>query len=153
MSSDGFQSALVQLFRETFEGKIKGKDSTWFVDGNNGILQTINGLTAEEASRKPKEGMSSVAAHTFHMRFALHWDEEDDEEGDWESTWLQQEVTEEDWTILKQELEYRYERFLSWIESNNDWSFENAHVSVLAQLPHLAYHLGAIQQLSRLVQN
>lgn len=151
----GFRDAAAMLFREAFEGIPAGQNYTWFVQGKEGLFDALASVTAEEASRKPSDGGASIAAHTNHILFILRSANTSlgrpEPEGTWESTWQRQTVTEQEWASLTERIRGEYQLYLEWFSKNEDWSGEHAYVSNLVPLPHVAFHLGAIRQLLKLV--
>ncbi|MCW5943348.1 MAG: hypothetical protein KIS66_14040 [Fimbriimonadaceae bacterium] len=149
-----FRKAFVQLFREAFEGRPHGQDYTWFVEGKEGIFDALDSLTAEAASRKPSERCASIAAHAYHIRFALQAARAEilgeELSGDWESSWLKQSVTPTEWALLIGDIRAAYAFLIGQMEANSDWSNPDMVIGALAQLPHMAFHLGAIRQLMKL---
>ncbi len=143
------------LFRECFEGRPEGQKYTWFVEGKEGIFDALESCGAESASIKLKPECASIAAHTFHIRYALRGANAylggPEQEGDWESSWAKQSVSEEEWNELKKDVRYQYEFFLNYFEQNPHIEEPDHAIGFLAQLPHMAFHLGAIRQLLRLV--
>lgn len=97
--------------------------------------------------------MATIAAHVFHIRFALAgangWAKGTAPEGTWESSWLVNEVSPDEWESLKAEVRREYADLVELIRTNERWEEPNAAVGALAQLPHMAFHLGAIHQLKR----
>lgn len=153
--SEQLQPAAVELFREAFEGRAEGKNYTWFVEGREAILPTMDEVDAMAASHSPGHGLPSLAAHAYHLRYVLHWcnvpDGDTPPEGDWESTWSKQVVSDEEWAALRSEIRERYARALAWMAKNDDFSVENGPMRFLSPLPHVAYHLGAMRVILKLV--
>jgi hypothetical protein len=147
------RDAYLTLFRECFEGRAEGNDYTWFVEGLEGIFDALDSTSAEKASVKPTAECASIAAHAYHIRYTLRGGNAHiggpPIEGDWESSWSKQSVTPEEWEQLKADVRYEYAFFLRWFEANEDWSDPVVRTGVMAQLPHFAYHLGAIRQLMK----
>jgi hypothetical protein len=152
MATD-FLPAIVELLKECFEGMPEGRNYTWFVQGKEGLFDAFDSIDAERASRKPNPDCPSIAAHTYHIRFALRGANCDirgeENEGTWESSWDNQTVTREEWRDLVSSVRDEY-AFLLGIMSNRPESPEgDGVIGSLAMLPHMAYHLGAIRQLMR----
>jgi hypothetical protein len=143
-----FLKQAVDLLRETFEGGLPGQ-GTQYLDHNSGIRRTLNGLTAEQASRRPG-GHPSIAAHARHMNFHLRvtseWILGDHSKRDWEASFEPQTVNEEEWARIKQELEASRAELVRVLESLTPEKFAEEGAAVGA-ITHLAYHLGAIRQL------
>jgi hypothetical protein len=146
--------AMVVLFKECFQGVEPGKDYTWFVQGKKGIFDALDSLTAERASHRPSPDCATIAAHAFHIRYALHGANAElggpPQVGDWESSWDKQTVSESEWDELRQEIRREYQYFLDAVEAN-EIPNEEAGIGFLAQLPHMAFHLGAIRQIMKIV--
>jgi hypothetical protein len=149
------QQSAAKLFREAFEGREEGKDYTWFVEGKEAILPTLDGIDAMTASHSPGSGLPTLAAHAYHLRYILQWLNvpagEVPPTENWESTWAKETVTDEEWDALRAEIKDRFDRAVKWMAENEDWSVDNAHMMFLAPLPHVAYHLGAMRVLVKLV--
>ncbi len=151
------QAAAATLFLEAFEGQPEGQDHTWFVEGREAILPTLDAVDAMTASHSPGFGLPTLAAHAYHLRYILHWlnvpEGDPHPESDWESTWAKEVVTSEEWDALRAEVRERYARAAAWLARNEDWPWEDGRLMFLAPLPHVAYHLGAMRVLLRLVQS
>lgn len=137
-----------ELMRETFEGGRPG-EGTRYLDHDSGILNTLRGLSAAQASR-PNGNHPSVAAHVrhmmFHLKVAYEWIGGDHSKRDWKGSFLPQTVTPEEWSgLLTQIVETKaeYLRVLQAL-SQDRLIPEGGAMGVIA---HLAYHLGAIRQL------
>jgi hypothetical protein len=143
--------ALVELFLEVFEGTPAGAGGTWFVQGNEALDATLAGLSAQEASRTAIPGASSIAAHVIHTAYYLELANDHfrgrDRDGDWAGSWKRQTVTEAEWTAAKANLTNQRNDFLSQIQQA-DLAVEQEDLTyALANLGHVAYHLGGIRQL------
>lgn len=154
MNAD-FTAPLTTLFRETFEGRAEGQDGTWFVEGKEGIFDALDTLTAAQASFRPSDACSSIAAHMGHLRYYLSLGNADirgeEVKPDWESSWCLQEVTEEEWRAIGEGVRAEYSDILAYLESKPVWPDKGWVTGALAQLAHSAYHLGAIRQLMKVL--
>jgi hypothetical protein len=99
------KAAYLTLLRECFEGRAEGNDYTWFVEGKEGIFDALESTSAESASRKPTVACASIAAHVYHVRYALRgcnaYIGGPPVEGDWESSWAKQVVDDAEWQGVK----------------------------------------------------
>jgi len=141
--------ALVEeLMRETFEGGRPGQ-GTQYLDHASGVLPTLAGLTAEQAS-KSVDGHPSIAAHArhthFHLRVSKEWILGDHGRRDWKGSFLPNTVTEAEWRALQQELQRSREELLDVLRSLDDETFLSEGAG-MGSIAHVAYHLGAIRQL------
>ncbi len=150
-----FQAAASTLFREAFEGVPAGQNYTWVVEGKEGIFDALESADAERASVKPSASSASLAAHAFHLLYLLRAANTvqgfPKPEGTWNSSWLVETVTEEEWNDLKFKIKSEYELYLGWLSTNENWSEIRAFESVLAPVPHVFYHLGAMRQLLKVL--
>ena len=155
MATD-LQGAAAALFREAFEGREEGKTGTWFVQDREAILPTLDAVDAMAASHSPGASLPTLAAHAYHLRYLLQWMNVPEggtrPEGDWESSWTKEVVTSEEWDALRAEIRERYGRAVAWMARNEDWSPNDASLTFLSPLPHVAYHLGAMRVLLKLVE-
>lgn len=149
-----FRPAYLILFRECFEGIVEGADGTWFVQGKEGLFDAFATVDARQASKKPSPDCNSIAAHTFHILFALQggnsYAGRPEPEGTWESSWAKQTVTDSEWSELAGRIKDEYDWHMHWVMTNEDWGDPEMTTGVMAQLPHMAYHLGAIRQLMKI---
>jgi len=154
-SRNPVQEAAVELLRECFEGIKPGAGGTWFVQGKEGVFDAIDGLSSARASASPGPGIATIAAHVNHIVYTLQgvnvFAGGAEPEGSWEDTWKVQTVSEEEWAALVAKVHHEYEVFRPFYAGVSDWSVEDSAIGGLAVLPHVAYHLGAIRQLLKLV--
>lgn len=148
--------AFVTLFRECFEGIRAGASGTWFVEKHEGILDALRTVSAERASYRIDPDSPTLAAHAYHMLYALRgltsFLGRPEPEGSWEDSWSKQSATEEEWAELGKAIEAEYRVFLNWLDGDPDWGDEpDNRTGGLAILPHMAYHLGAMRALMRLI--
>jgi hypothetical protein len=150
-----FQPNATLLFREAFEGRAPENDYTWFVEKKEGIFDALESIDFVSASRKPSEDCSSIAGHAFHILYTLQLENTihggAKPEGTWSDSWKIQSVTEPEWADLKDHIKAEYRSFLAWFEANSDWSREDVKTSALSCLPHMAFHLGAIRQILKVL--
>ena len=152
-TEQSFVSSNIFLLRELLEGKPDGADWTWIVEGEEGLLFALGKVDAATASAKPAGNASSIAAHANHILYLLRLGNTHfgtpEPEGDWDSTWLKQTVTPEEWDQMRSDIESEYRTMLAGIEAVSDWSMPDFPMGVTAQLAHIAYHLGAVRQQIR----
>ncbi len=150
-----FQDAAVILFREAFEGIPAGQNYTWFVQGKEGIFDALNSTDSSGASKQPTDRCTSLAAHAFHLLFTLRNANTSqglpEPDGTWESSWSKEAVTESEWDELKTEIRQEYDLYIGWLSSNHEWNADESFEGLLAPLPHVAYHLGAMRQILKTI--
>ncbi|HEV3471482.1 MAG TPA: DinB family protein [Pyrinomonadaceae bacterium] len=149
LNLEDFTGSFFQLLKESFEGPPADRGSA-YLDKGAGLFQTLDALTAEAASARPRGGGPSVAAHCEHARFyvlAL----QDLMRGatgkiDWAQSWAVQAVSAAEWDGLKGELRRAYAALAEHLRSLETWGDEEVG-DAMAILVHTAYHLGAIRQI------
>ncbi|RYG40444.1 DinB family protein [bacterium] len=141
---------LVGLFREAYEGAWKG-DGTYFVDNRPGagLLDTLDRLSAEEASEVVLPGTSSIVGHVVHLAIGMAATRDELDGGspdvDWEGTWKLQATDADGWALQRRELHDRYRDLLHRFDER---PWEAPLMEALAySTAHAAWHLGAIRQL------
>lgn len=148
--SDVLFERLKEILRETYEGGIAGQ-GTEYLDPSSGIHTTLRPLTAAAASIR-HDGRPSIAAHArhmaFHLRVVAEWVQGVRLKRDWPGSFEPQTVNEAEWALIQQELEDARAQFLRVMAalSPEQLAAEGAGLGAIA---HLAYHLGAIRQLTQ----
>lgn len=152
IQSEDVREIIRVLFNEAFEGSQGGW--TWFVntEPNCGVFGTIEGLTAEQASRSVVNGGRSIAAHVEHMRWWLAnvntvarggaWNP------DWSGSWAVHEVNDQQWYELRAALRREFDLVLEAIEAVPEFDNREMLTGMLAMAPHAAHHLGTIRQMA-----
>jgi hypothetical protein len=143
-----FKPMLLQLIDETFS-QIHGM----YLDKGTTLFETLDGVTAEEASRSASPKTATIAAQVEHVRFYLDVLDEIirtknvQKKYNWEEIWQTvRAVTPEQWEDLKRRLHESHARVMATINSFEKWdgSFDiGGPMSIVA---HTAYHLGGIRQ-------
>ena len=143
---DDFLNSLFALLDETFENH-----HGIFLDKNTSLLQTLETVSAEEASIPVGGKCASLAAQVEHVNFYLEVLERyifqnDTSRVDWGEIWQTVEkVTPEEWEASKGKLESTYRRIDKALHENKTWN-EDVIGGALAIVVHTAYHLGEIRQ-------
>lgn len=144
-----FSSNLLGLFRETFEGT--GGQGSHYIDGrgHGSLLETLETISSEQASRPLKPSGATIAAHTAHTRYYLQtlkrfMHGEENFQMDWPGSWQPRQVERSQWENLKKSLVDEYEATMTALEAVPDWN-DDAVSAALSMLAHSAYHLGAIR--------
>ncbi len=145
MSND-FTANLFKLMEETFESPLG-----IYLDKNTSLFQTLETVSAQEASIPVGGKCASLAAQVAHVtffieafeRFAIH---QDTSPVDWGEIWRTVEkVTPEEWDALKDKLKHTYQRINKLFHENPTWN-EDTIGGALSIVVHTAYHLGEIRQ-------
>ena len=151
ISNDSFTKELLDLFDETFE-----HTQGIYLDRGNSFLETLEQVSADEASRPVSAEGTSIAGQVEHVCYYLRVLESSIQksefgEVDWEESWKVKEVTQEVWDVLKRQLRESYHSVVSIIKGVESWEGEDDIGASFAILAHTAYHLGAVRQMLRIV--
>jgi len=141
-----FTSELFPLLEETFE-RVHGI----YLDKGTSLFETLDTLSAEEASRPVSAHCASIAGQVEHVRFYLqvlqeYMQQKEVGKVDWAASWYLKTVTPEEWAALKQRLRATYAGVVLLAKSFETWEGENQLGGALAIVVHTAYHLGEIRQ-------
>ncbi|CAG0936904.1 hypothetical protein TFLX_05801 [Thermoflexales bacterium] len=123
-----------------------------FLDKNTSLFETLDTITAAEASRPVGGKCASLAAQVAHVTFYLEVLEryiltQDTGKVDWGEIWrMVKEVTPEEWATLQQQLQQTYQRIRNMLQGLATWNTEATIGGALAMVVHTAYHLGEIRQ-------
>lgn len=142
-----FKKELFDCLDETFE-----QHHGIYLDKGTSLIETLETVSAEEASRPIAEGCAPIAAHVEHVRFYLDvlndtMLNEKVTKVDWREIWKNvRGVTPEEWEEMKRGLRASYYRVSATINNYEKWEGEYGVSGSLAVLVHTAYHLGGIRQ-------
>ncbi len=152
IATKDFVGNLLTLMVETFESP--PRPGSAYLDQKAGLFDTLNAISAEQASRPVAEGGTSIAAQVEHTRFYLdaitQFMNGRTEKVDWQESWQLEQVTPEAWEGLKQDLKAVYESVTAKLKSIESWGDDEVGDS-MALVVHTAYHLGAIRQMMRVL--
>jgi uncharacterized damage-inducible protein DinB len=154
------KNACCELFRETFEGTKPGLHYTWYVEGKKAVLPSVAAIDFEQASRQIPGARATIGAHANHLCYYLHLfnvrNRGVKEASNWEGSWILQKFDEAEWEGVRRRTLAEYEEATSWLrdQSRSDEGIvtEDDAISVLANIAHAAFHLGAIRALIPIVQ-
>ncbi len=153
MNKQAFTEGYLSVLHEAVEGP---QQSDWsiFIDQGTGMLQSLAMLTARQASQASTAGLSTIVAHTEHIRFALAgmnaFLRSESPQLDWAASWRITEHDEAGWETLQHDLSTEYQTFRGLFEQYSDWD-SRAVGGAIGLLAHVCYHLGAMRQLLKLV--
>jgi|SRR5687767_655407 len=142
------KTTLLQFIDETFS-QVHGM----YLDKGTTLYETLDGVTAAEASRAAGPQSATIAAQVEHVRFYLDVLDEIintkniEKKYNWREIWeTVREVTPEQWEDLKQRLHESHDRVLATINSFENWEGEYEIGGAISIIAHTAYHLGGIRQ-------
>ncbi len=152
--SKAVNERFVERLRELLEGVPQGQP-TWVTTGGpeGGIFGSVADLSAEQASREVAG--TTIAAHVEHERWALRLVNDyfvgKQPTAEWSASWSVKTVDGAAWDALRAALRTEGETLLDNAERFQDWARPEMANGALSTFGHLAYHLGAIRQLRKLV--
>lgn len=142
-----FKKALLSCLDETFSN-VRGI----YLDKGTTLYETLDAVSAEEASRAISPNAATIAAQVEHIRFYLHVLDDYmrtgiDKTNNWREIWeTVSAVTPEEWEDTKRRLRESHERAMATINSFEKWDGKYDIGGALSILVHTAYHLGGIRQ-------
>jgi hypothetical protein len=142
-----FKRALLDCLDETFSG-VRGM----YLDKGTTLYETLDGISAEEASQAASSKSASIAAQVEHIRFYLDVIDDYmrtgiDKTNNWREIWeTVHQVTPDEWEEMKRRLRASHERVMATINSFEKWDGKYDIRGGLSILVHTAYHLGGIRQ-------
>src|SRR5215210_2808144 len=141
-----FTGELFPLLEETFES-VHGI----YLDKGTSLFETLDTITAEEASRPVSAHCASIAGQVEHVRFYLqvlqdYMRQKEVGKIDWAASWYLKTVTSAEWDALKQRLRSAYQDLTALAKRIETWQGEKQLSGALAIVVHTAYHLGEIRQ-------
>ena len=142
-----FKKSLFACLEETFSS-VRGI----YLDKGTTLYETLETVSAAEASRAISTNSATIAAQVEHVRFYL--DVLDDylrtgveKTSNWREIWeTVSSVTPDEWEDVKRRLKESHARVLSTLESFAGWDGTHGLTAALGVLVHTAYHLGGIRQ-------
>ncbi len=153
-ANDDIRTVLIRLLNELAEGA--GPDTGWVLNPRDpGLLRSLDRVTAQEASAVPSAHEASVAAHADHLQYGLsllnRWSRGEPDpftSADYSASWRRNTVDDSEWTERRAALRREILAWRDALTRPRDLD-ETELTGVVGSIAHLAYHLGAIRQISR----
>jgi hypothetical protein len=143
-----------RLFRELIDGAPDDGGAFILNSGDIGLLRSLDGLSAQAASRSVSGG-ATIAAHAQHLRYGLslmnRWAAEGGDpfaDATWDAAWKISRVDDAEWSEIRTGLGDEGHRWLATLSSPRP-ATELELAGMLGSVAHLAYHLGAIRQIDK----
>jgi hypothetical protein len=142
-----FTKAMHMLLDEAFTS-VQG----FFLDKGTSLFETLDTISAEEASIPVGGKCATLAAQVKHIAFYLDTVDAQVRAGkyepvDWGEIWrTTREVSPAEWETIKSNLRDSYTRIKKLVDDTPAWSDAGAIGGAIATVVHSAYHLGEIRQ-------
>lgn len=155
MDTSAIGPSLVTLFSELVHGAPDAAGGAFILNtGDAGLLRSLDRIPAAEASRS-MHGGATIAAHAQHLRYGLslmnRWAREGGNpfaDATWDAAWKISSGTDGEWAEIRAGLRQEAEQWLEVLKTPREVP-PIALTGMVASIAHLAYHLGAIRQISR----
>lgn len=154
MATTELSPTSARLFAELVDGAVGGGDAYILNSGDQGLLRSLDKLSADDASRRVNDG-ATIAAHAQHLRYGLslmnRWAAGGGNpfaDARWDEAWKTSRVDESAWLEIRNGLRDEAHRWLTTLDSPRQVS-DVELTGIVASIAHLAYHLGAIRQIAR----
>lgn len=146
---------LVTLFSELVHGAPDAAGGAFILNtGDAGLLRSLDKLSAAEASHAVHGG-ATIAAHAQHLRYGLslmnRWAREGGNpfaDATWDAAWKISSVDDAQWEEIRVGLRHEAEQWLDVLKTPRE-VVPIELTGMVASVAHLAYHLGAMRQISR----
>jgi hypothetical protein len=129
-----------------------------FLDEHTSLFETLETITAAEASVPVGGKCATLAAQVAHVNFYLEVLEayivnKDIGKVDWGDIWRRvNKVSPEEWKGYQDQLKETYQRVLSILQNCDNWNDDRPIGGAIAIAVHTAYHLGEIRQATCIVK-
>jgi hypothetical protein len=129
-----------------------------FLDRGTSLFETLETITAAEASIPVGGKCATLAAQVEHVNFYLEVLEDyilnkERDNVDWGEIWRRvNKVSTDEWKAYQYQLKKTYQRVISMLQNREDWNDERPIGGALAIAVHTAYHLGEIRQAMCIVK-
>ena len=142
-----FTKTVLDLLQETFE-----KSQGYYLDKSTSLYETLENISAVEASIPVGGKCATLAAQVSHVTFYLDALEEvlqgsPFKQVDWGEIWRTvNQVSPQEWEQIQSDLKQKVQTIQNLIREKSSWQTEEELGSILGIIAHSAYHLGEIRQ-------
>jgi hypothetical protein len=154
MNTTDIAPILTRLFSELVDGTSKDGNAYMLNSGDVGLLGSLDKVSASEASRSVNDG-ATIAAHAQHVRYGLslmnRWAAEGGNpfaDAKWDEAWKLSTVHEGSWDEIRNGLHEEAHRWRTVLSTPREADNEEL-AGLISSIGHLAYHLGAIRQITK----
>jgi len=148
---------LSRLFSELVDGTSGHGQAFILNTGDVGLLRSLEKLSAADASTSTNEG-ATIAAHAQHVRYGLslmnQWAREGGNpfaDAKWDEAWKVSAVDDAMWSEIRTGLGDETQRWREMLRTPRECSGIEL-TGMISSVAHLAYHLGAIRQISKSIR-
>jgi len=145
---------LSRLLSELVDGTSGHGQAFILNTGDVGLLRSLEKLSAADASTSTNEG-ATIAAHAQHVRYGLslmnQWAREGGNpfaDAKWDEAWKVSAVDDAMWSEIRTGLGDETQRWREMLRTPRECSGIEL-TGMISSVAHLAYHLGAIRQISK----
>ena len=154
MNTSSVSATLARLFGELVDGANQPNGAFILNTGDRGVLRSLETLSAADASSSVNGG-ATIAAHAQHERYGLslmnRWAREGGNpfaDATWDAAWKISAVDAAQWDEIRSGLRDEAHHWLQVLETPRDVA--DVELSgMIASIAHLAYHVGAMRQISK----
>ena len=143
-----------RLFAELTRGAAPKGQAFILNSGDVGLVRSLEKLSADEASASTNGG-ATIAAHAQHVRYGLwlmnRWARDGGNpfaDAKWDEAWKTSRVNDAEWKEIQRGLAGEIDEWLAALDSKQTTN-EVEIAGMIGSIAHLAYHLGAIRQISK----
>jgi hypothetical protein len=154
MQTTELAPSLHRLFSELVDGLIGRRGGYILNSGDEGLLRSLDKLSAADASRNVNEG-ATIAAHTQHLRYGLSlMNEWATGGGDpfanakWDEAWKMSSVDDAAWQEIRSGLRGETQRWMEILKTPREAAGIELS-GLISSIGHFAYHMGAIRQINK----
>jgi hypothetical protein len=154
MNTKETSPSLTLLFSELVDGTNVRTGAFILNSGDLGMLRSLDKISAADASHSVNDG-ATIAAHAQHLRYGLslmnRWASEGGNpfaDATWDAAWKTSDVDEPAWKEIRDGLRDEAHRWLTMLAAPREVNGTELS-GMIASIAHLAYHLGAIRQISK----
>ena len=146
--------SLSTLFSELVDGVGEGGGAFILNSGDVGLLRSLRKLSAADASSSVHDG-ATIAAHAQHVRYGLslmnRWARDGGNpfaDATWDEAWKTSAVDAAEWDEIRNGLREQAHRWHEALRVPREVSVVEVN-GMIGSIAHLAYHLGAMRQVSK----
>jgi hypothetical protein len=154
MNTTELAPSLGRLFSELVEGLVGRKGGYILNTGDEGLLRSLDKLSAADASRNVNDG-ATIAAHAQHLRYGLSLMNEWASTGGnpfanakWDEAWKISAVDDAAWQEIRNGLRGETQQWTAILETPREAGGVEI-TGLISSIGHFAYHMGAIRQINK----